>query len=90
MVDIPEEVLDDVRKRLRRIGGQVQGVERMLGEGRECKDVVTQLAAISKAVDRAALKLVAAGLAYCLSDPEKAAADGYPLETVEKMLMSIS
>lgn len=89
-VEIPEEVLDDVRKRLRRIAGQVQGVERMLSEGRECRDVVTQIAAISKAVDRAGLKLVAAGLAYCLADPERAAADGYPIETVEKMLMSIS
>ena len=89
-MEIPEEVLEDVRKRLRRIGGQVQGVERMLNEGRECKDVVTQLAAISKAVDRAGLKLVAAGLAFCLADPERAAADGYPIETVEKMLLTIS
>ena len=45
-MQLPDELVDDVRKRLRRVAGQVQGVERMLGEGRECRDVVTQLRAI--------------------------------------------
>ena len=44
-MQLPEDVIDDVRKRLRRAAGQVQGVERMLDEGRECRDVVTQLQA---------------------------------------------
>ena len=48
-MQLPDEVVDDVRKRLRRVAGQVQGVERMLEEGRECRDVVTQLSAASKA-----------------------------------------
>jgi DNA-binding FrmR family transcriptional regulator len=41
-VQLPDEVVDDLRKRLRRAGGQVQAVENMLAEGRECRDVVTQ------------------------------------------------
>ena len=39
-MQIPENVVDDVRKRLRRAAGQVQAVERMLSEGRECREVV--------------------------------------------------
>jgi DNA-binding FrmR family transcriptional regulator len=89
-VEIPEDVVEDVRNRLRRIAGQVQGVERMLAEGRECRDVVTQLTAVSKAVDRAGFKLMAAGLTYCLSDPGRAEAEGYRLPDVERMFMNLA
>ncbi|MDE3205570.1 MAG: metal-sensitive transcriptional regulator [Acidobacteriota bacterium] len=89
-MELPDDVVDDLRKRLRRVAGQVQGVERMLAEGRDCRDVVTQLTAVSKAVDRAAFKLVSAGLAYCISDPAKAEAEGYVLPEVEKMFMNLA
>jgi hypothetical protein len=39
VMDLPEEITDDLRKRLRRIAGQVQGIERMPDEGRECRDM---------------------------------------------------
>ena len=42
-MELPEEVVGEVRKRLRRVEGQIRGVERMLEEGRECRDIVTQL-----------------------------------------------
>ena len=42
-----------VQKRLRRAEGQIGGVIRMIEEGRDCADIVTQLAAASKAIDRA-------------------------------------
>ena len=89
-MDIPEEVVADVRTRLRRVAGQVQGVERMLEEGRECRDVVTQLSAATRALEQAGFRLVAAGLTYCVTEPEKAEADGYPLAEVEKMFMKLS
>jgi DNA-binding FrmR family transcriptional regulator len=89
-MDLPDEVIDDVRKRLRRVAGQVQGIERMLDEGRECRDVVTQLSAATKALEQAGFRLVAAGLTYCLEDPERAEADGYPLGEVERMFMKLS
>ena len=53
-------------RRLHRVVGQVQGVERMLDEGRECRDVVTQISAATKALEQAGFRLVAAGLTYCL------------------------
>ena len=88
-MQLPEDVVEDVRKRLRRVAGQVQGVERMLEEGRECRDVVTQLSAASKALEQAGFKLVASGLVYCLRNPERAAADGYAVEDVERLFMKI-
>jgi DNA-binding FrmR family transcriptional regulator len=89
-VQLPDDVVDDVRKRLRRAAGQVQAVERMLADGQECRDVVTQLSAATRALEQAGFKLVAAGLTYCLENPDDATADGYPLEAVERMFMKLA
>ena len=89
-MELPDEVVEDVRKRLHRVSGQLAGIERMLDEGRECKDVVTQISAATKALEQSGFKLVAAGLAYCIAHPEEAAASGYPIETVEKMFMRLA
>jgi DNA-binding FrmR family transcriptional regulator len=89
-MQLPDEVVGDVRKRLRRVAGQVQGVERMLGEDRECRDIVTQLSAASKALEQAGFVLVAAGLTYCVENPDQAEAEGYPLQAVQKMFMKLA
>ena len=89
-MELPEEVTDDLRKRLRRVAGQVQGIERMLDDGRECRDIVTQISAANRALEQAGFRLVSAGLTYCISHPEDAEADGYPLDEVEKMFMRIA
>jgi DNA-binding FrmR family transcriptional regulator len=88
-VERPDVVVSDVRKRLHRAAGQVAAVDRMLEEGRDCKEIVNQLSAASRALEQAGFRLVSAGLVYCLSDPEKAEAEGYPLAEVEKMFMRI-
>lgn len=54
-------------KRLKRAQGQMGGIIRMLEEERACRDVVTQLAAVSKAIDRAGFALIASGLKACAS-----------------------
>lgn len=56
-----------VLNRLRRAQGQLAGVIAMIEQGRDCKDVVTQLAAVSRALDRAGFKIVASGLRDCIS-----------------------
>lgn len=56
--------------RLRRAQGQLAGVIAMVEQGRECKDVVIQLAAVSKALDRAGFKIVACGLRECAEGDE--------------------
>lgn len=89
-MQFPEEVTDDLNKRLRRIEGQVRGLQTMLAEERECADVVTQIAAVSKALDRVGIKLIASGLTYCVENPEEASASGYDLARVEKLFMQLS
>jgi DNA-binding FrmR family transcriptional regulator len=88
-MEIPEATIDDLQKRLRRIEGQVRGIQAMLADGRECADVVTQIAAASKAMEQVGFKLVASGLTYCLTHPDEAAESGYDLDRVEKMFMKI-
>jgi DNA-binding FrmR family transcriptional regulator len=88
-LQIPEETTADLIKRLRRIEGQVRGIQAMLTEQRDCADMVTQIAAANKALEQVGFKLVASGLKYCVSNPEEAAASGYDLERVEKMFMKI-
>ena len=87
---LPDPIVDDVVTRLRRIEGQIRGIQQMLIDGRECRDVVTQMSAASKALDQAGFKLVASGLTYCLSDPERAAAEGYDVDDVQKMFMKLA
>ena len=89
-MQLPEEVIDDLRKRLHRVAVRSQGIERMLDDGRECRDVVTQISAATRALEQAGFKLVSAGLTYCLAHPEEAEADGYPLDEVEKMFMRLA
>ena len=89
-MQLSDETVDEVRKRLRRAAGQVQAVERMLAEGEECRDVITQLCAATKALEQAGFKLIAAGLTYCLEHPEDASSDGYPLEAVERMFLKLA
>jgi len=60
-----------IQARLGRAQGQIGGVLAMLDDGRSCQDVVTQLAAVSKAIDRAAFLLIATGLKECLVDGEE-------------------
>jgi DNA-binding FrmR family transcriptional regulator len=79
--------LEPVIKRLRRAQGQLAGVLNMIDEGRDCGDVVTQLAAVSKAIDRAGFTMIAAGLQQCIrSDEDETEAR----VRLEKMFMSLS
>jgi DNA-binding FrmR family transcriptional regulator len=61
-MDVDSETMASVIKRLRRAQGQIGGVIKMIEEGRDCADVVTQLAAASRALDRAGFKIIASGL----------------------------
>lgn len=89
-MQLPDEVVEDLRKRLRRASGQVQAVERMLAEGRECRDIVTQLSAATKALEQTGFRLIASGLTYCLEHPEESAASGYPLDEVQRMFTKLA
>lgn len=86
-VHLDAQDLDPVIKRLRRAQGQLAGVLNMIDEGRDCGDVVTQLAAVSKAIDRAGFTMIAAGLQQCIrSDEDETDARA----RLEKMFMALS
>ena len=61
----PEETINDLQKRLRRREGQVRGIQAMRTDGRECSEVVTQMAAASKAMEQVGFKLVASASRRC-------------------------
>jgi DNA-binding FrmR family transcriptional regulator len=70
MVTLNIDDMTPVINRLRRAQGQIGGVIRLIEEGRDCNDVVTQLAAVNRALDRAGFAIVASGLRECLTSPE--------------------
>lgn len=87
---IEDDVIAELRTRLRRIEGQVRGIQAMLDDGRECRDVVTQIAAATKALEQVGFRMLASGLASCLEDPDKSAAEGYSLAEVEKLFLKLA
>ncbi len=89
-MELPPETIDDLTKRLRRAEGQLRGVQQMLEDGRDCREIAQQLAAATKALQRTGFVLITAGLTWCLSDPERSAAEGYELQDVQKMFLSLS
>ncbi|HSL56427.1 MAG TPA: metal-sensitive transcriptional regulator [Acidimicrobiales bacterium] len=89
----PDDVSDDVQLRLRRLEGQIRGLQRMLAEGQDCQAVVTQLSAAKAALDRVGYRLVAAGMRYCATDPavEPGADDpGLDIDELEKLFLKLS
>ena len=88
MVEIAPESLTSVVNRLRRAQGQIGGVLRMIEEGRDCQEIVTQLAAVSKAVDRAGFAVIAAGLKQCLVESD--GQDTLDTKTMEKLFLSLA
>lgn len=79
--------LDSVVKRLQRAQGQIGGIVRMIQEERNCQDIVTQLAAVSKAIDRAGFAVISVGLQQCIS----ASTDGkVNTSELEKLFLSLA
>ena len=84
------EVVPEALDRLRRANGQLGGIVRMLEEGRDCQEVVQQLAAVGRAVDRVGLKLLAGQLRQCLSDEDAARGEGYDEAAFESLFLMLT
>jgi len=89
-MELPDEVVKDLSLRLRRVEGQVHAVETMLSEGRECRDIVTQLRAATKALEQVGFRLIVSGLTYCVQHPDEAEASGYPLDEVQRLFTKLA
>lgn len=81
---------NDVKRRLRRVEGQVRGVLKMMEEKKNCKDVVSQLSAVRSAVDKAIAYIVAVNLEQCILEEKEAGKDTSKLvqEAVELLIKS--
>ena len=87
-MNIPPDELADVVKRLKRIEGQLGGIVRMIEDGRECADVVTQLAAASKALNRAGFAVISTGMRHCsVGEGETREVD---LRELERLFLSLA
>jgi DNA-binding FrmR family transcriptional regulator len=84
---VDDESAGAVLNRLRRAQGQLAGVIQMVENGRDCQEVVTQLAAVSRALDKAGFKILASGMRQCLTADGKA-----PLseEQLERMFLTLA
>lgn len=87
-MELDADEMKPVINRIRRARGQLDGVLRMLEEGRDCEEVVTQLAAVSKALDRAGFAIVASGLQQCLA--EGGGIDGVDARKLERLFLSLA
>lgn len=82
----PEEV-KAITTRLKRANGHLASVIRMLEEGAECEDALTQLAAVNKAISRGGYALVATGLQHCLAEEGP---DSVDAKKMEKLFLSLA
>ncbi|NUS44364.1 MAG: metal-sensitive transcriptional regulator [Mycobacteriaceae bacterium] len=73
--------------RMKRAHGHLAGVIRMLEQGAECEEVLTQLAAVNKALGRSGYALVATGLQHCLATEGP---NGLDARKLEKVFLSLA
>ncbi|MFM5951473.1 MAG: metal-sensitive transcriptional regulator [Micrococcales bacterium] len=78
--------LKAARDRLMRAQGQIMGIVKMIDEGRDCTDLLTQLSAASTALTRAGFSIIATGMAHCGTDEEGTA----NREALEKAFLKLA
>jgi DNA-binding FrmR family transcriptional regulator len=87
---IDETCRKDVVNRLRRIQGQVAGIVTMIDEGRDCSDVMVQVAAVSRAIDRAGFKIISAELQACAAASQSGEEPAMSMEKIEKLFLTLA
>ncbi len=88
-ISLREDQRHDLKRRLARVEGQVRGISKMIDDSRQCKDIVTQISAVSKALEQIGFRLVASQISYCLENPEEALRGGCTLGDVEKLFLKL-
>jgi DNA-binding FrmR family transcriptional regulator len=88
-MNIPQQDRDEIITRLRRVEGQLRGIQAMIEEGRDCNDTLTQFAAANRAMSRAGFKFFSATMEECRLNPEEASDSGYTPDVLEKMFLRL-
>ena len=86
MSNLPEQERAEILVRLKRIEGQAKGVHRMVEEGRDCVEVMTQIASMKAATTSLNARLLEDFALYCLRHP---AEFGSPEEAVRQVLQAM-
>ena len=89
-MELEPDIINNLTKRLARIEGQVRAVSRMLEEGRDCRDVITQISAASTALEQVGFRLLSSGMQRCLEDPKRGAREGFTLDEVERLFLKLA
>jgi DNA-binding FrmR family transcriptional regulator len=89
-MQLEQSAVSDTVKRLRRAEGQIRGIIAMLEDGRDCADVVTQLAAVSRALDRAGFKVIASGLQQCVAAEAAGEEPSIDQARLERLFLSLA
>ncbi len=85
-MDLDATDMKPVINRLNRAEGQLKAVIRLIEEGKDCRDVVMQLSAVSKAIDRAGFLIIASGMQQCLSNEDSE----IDQKQLEKLFLSLA
>lgn len=86
-MDLAPEELRDIVLRLRRAHGHLGSVIRMIEDGADCEQVLTQLAAVDKAMSRSSYAIVVRAMQQCMSAGD---VDGVDLKKMEKLFLSLA
>ncbi|WP_036378119.1 metal-sensitive transcriptional regulator [Micromonospora sp. ATCC 39149] len=84
------EMTADALIRLKRARGQLNAVIEMIESGEDCRATLTQLAAVSKALDRAGYKLIASGMRHCNAARDRGEDPEMTEEELEKLFLALS
>lgn len=88
-MELDRDEMAKVSNRLKRAQGQLNAVVRMLDEGRDCEDVVTQLSAVSRALDRAGFAIIASGMRQCMTQSDEGE-QTLDVQKLEKLFLSLA
>ncbi|GAA1979376.1 metal-sensitive transcriptional regulator [Isoptericola halotolerans] len=79
-----------IANRLKRARGQLDALITAVEDGKPCRDVVTQLSAVSSALDRAGYAVISTAMQDCLSDPDQTTEDGLTAAELEKLFLTLA
>ncbi|MEV4482995.1 metal-sensitive transcriptional regulator [Micromonospora coxensis] len=84
------EMTGEALTRLKRARGQLNAVIEMMENGEDCRAALTQLAAVSKAIDRAGYKIIASGMRHCNAARENGDTPEMTEEELEKLFLALA
>lgn len=89
-MQLDNQSMKDPLTRLRRAQGQLAAVIAMIEDGDDCERVLTQLAAVSSALDRAGFKIIATGLRHCQALRDRGEEPPMSEEQLEKLFLALA